>query len=85
MSAVIANCESHLQQTVDCLSTVIGDTPMLAVHYRYRGEPRCIYAKAEYFNLTGSIKGRMVLHILRKAYAQGDLRDGDCKRSCRPS
>jgi hypothetical protein len=67
MSAVIANRESHFQQTIDCLSTVIGDTPMLAVHYRYRGELRCIYAEAEYFNLTGSIKDRMVLHILRKS------------------
>ena len=28
-------------------------------------------------NLTGSIKDRMALHILRQAYAEGRLRPGD--------
>ena len=56
---------------------MIGNTPLLAVHYRYRGRARVIYAKAEYLNLTGSIKDRMALHILRKAYDEGRITQGD--------
>ncbi|MDE2437411.1 MAG: cysteine synthase family protein, partial [Sphingomonadales bacterium] len=35
------------------------------------------YAKAEHYNLTGSIKDRMALNILRRAYAAGALKPGD--------
>jgi len=35
-----------------------------------------VYAKCEHVNLTGSIKDRMALHILRRAYESGQLRPG---------
>jgi len=38
------------------LSSLIGNTPLLAIEFLYRGEKCTIYAKAEYLNLTGSIK-----------------------------
>lgn len=50
---------------------------MLAIHVRVDGEPRVIYAKAEHFNLTGSIKDRMALGILRAAYEHEVLSCGD--------
>ena len=59
------------------LSNVVGNTPLLAVRCRFRGRERVVYAKAEHFNLTGSIKDRMALHILKKAYADGALHPGD--------
>lgn len=59
------------------LRHMIGNTPLLAVHCRFRGEPRVIYAKAENLNLTGSIKDRMAFHILKRAYLEGQLRPGD--------
>ena len=37
---------------------------------------RIVYAKAENLNLTGSIKDRMALHILRRAYERGVLEPG---------
>src|SRR5579872_6153820 len=37
---------------------------------------RVLYAKCEHVNLTGSIKDRMALHILRRAYEKGDLHSG---------
>ena len=46
--------------------SLIGNTPLVAVDFLYRGEPRVIYAKQESLNLTGSIKDRMALHILRR-------------------
>lgn len=58
------------------LKNMVGNTPLLALHLLYRGEPRTIYAKAENLNLTGSIKDRMALHILRKAFRNGHLEEG---------
>ncbi|HXV89955.1 MAG TPA: PLP-dependent cysteine synthase family protein [Gemmatimonadales bacterium] len=58
------------------LTSLIGNTPLLAVELAYRGERRVIYAKAEHLNLTGSVKDRMALHILRQAYARGALEPG---------
>jgi len=52
---------------------MIGNTPMLAIEFTYRGQRRTLHAKAEHFNLTGSIKDRMALHILARAYATGSL------------
>ena len=59
------------------LRSLIGNTPLLALHFRFRGEERTLYAKAEYLNLTGSIKDRMALHLIACAYADGSLRPGD--------
>jgi cysteine synthase A len=44
---------------------------------RFRGQTRRVFAKAEHLNMTGSIKDRMALHILRRAYADGRLSPGD--------
>lgn len=59
------------------LHRLIGNTPLLAVDVRYRGEPRVIYAKHESLNLTGSIKDRMALYILERAYRDGTIGPGD--------
>ena len=53
------------------LATLVGNTPLLALQLRWRGERRVIYAKSENLNMTGSVKDRMALHILRQAYARG--------------
>jgi cysteine synthase A len=58
------------------LKNMVGNTPLIALKLLYRGEPRTIYAKAENLNLTGSIKDRMALHILRKAIHSGLLKPG---------
>lgn len=60
-----------------CLERLIGNTPMIAIDLSYKGEPRRVFAKLEYFNLSGSIKDRMALEVLRRAYETGALRPGD--------
>ena len=65
------------QTRLNSLSGMIGRTPLLAIHLTYKRERRVIYAKAEHYNLTGSIKDRMALNILRCGYATGALRPGD--------
>ncbi|MBP1545080.1 MAG: cysteine synthase family protein [Oscillospiraceae bacterium] len=47
---------------------LIGKTPLLEIRYTYKGVPDRIFAKAEYLNMTGSIKDRVAFHILKKAY-----------------
>ncbi len=70
---------THCPQTerINGLKQMIGNTPLLAVHFKFRGQRRVIYAKAEYLNLTGSIKDRMAFYILKKAYQQGQIAPGD--------
>jgi len=59
------------------LRRLVGNTPLLAIHYRWRGRERTVYAKSEQLNLTGSIKDRMALHIIEEATRDGLLLPGD--------
>jgi len=58
------------------LASLVGNTPLLAIDCEVRGARRVVYAKAEHLNLSGSIKDRMAMHILRQGYASGALRPG---------
>jgi len=58
------------------LGRLIGNTPLLSIHFRYEGTHRVLYAKSEYLNLTGSIKDRMALRILSQAYAAQQIVPG---------
>ncbi|NUQ11446.1 MAG: PLP-dependent cysteine synthase family protein [Gemmatimonadaceae bacterium] len=66
-----------LPRPFDSLRHLVSNTPLLAIHARVNGEPRTVFAKAEHFNLTGSIKDRMAFAILRAAYERGDIQPGD--------
>ncbi|HMX25921.1 MAG TPA: cysteine synthase family protein [Blastocatellia bacterium] len=70
---------AHAQADAHCrgLQHLVGNTPLLAVGYSFRGRRRVVYAKAEHFNMTGSIKDRMALHILTRAYREGLIKPGD--------
>lgn len=56
---------------------MVGRTPLLDIEYESRGRVRRVFAKYEQRNMTGSVKDRMALWILRQAYASGELRPGD--------
>ena len=60
----------------ESLRHLVSNTPMLAIHVRYAGHSSVIHAKAEHFNLTGSIKDRMAFGVLRAAYDRQELRPG---------
>ncbi len=66
----------HLER-IKGLKHMIGNTPLLAINFKFRGRPRVVYAKAENLNLTGSIKDRMAYHILKRGYQEGMIREGD--------
>lgn len=59
------------------IEELIGNTPLLAIDFRYGGIEQTVFAKAEYLNLSGSIKDRMALHILKEAYRTGEIKTGD--------
>ena len=42
---------------------MISNTPLLEIQYKYRGNDRRIFAKAEYYNLSGSIKAVSYTHL----------------------
>jgi cysteine synthase len=58
------------------LTRLVGNTPLVSIHFRYKDTHRVLFAKSEYLNLTGSIKDRMAVRILEKAYAQGKIASG---------
>jgi len=54
----------------------IGNTPMIKINYQYKGKNKYIYTKLEYYNITGSIKDRVVYYIINKAKQRGELKEG---------
>ena len=76
MTPTTADCCTPIA-TIDDIAPLIGQTPLLRIDYLFDGRPRRLHAKYEQANMTGSVKDRMALHILRRAYASGRLRPGD--------
>lgn len=68
--------QQEVKKRIQGLSSLIGNTPLLAVFFRYNGTDRVIYAKLESLNMTGSIKDRMAFHILKKAIEGNELSPG---------
>lgn len=58
------------------LMGTIGNTPMIKINYEYKGKERYIYSKLEYYNLTGSIKDRVVYYIINNAIKREKLAEG---------
>ncbi len=58
------------------INTLIGNTPMIKIHYKYNGETKFIFAKLESYNLTGSIKDRVAYYMLDEAITSGKLKKG---------
>ena len=56
---------------------IVGNTPLFAIRFSFKGKERVVYAKAEHMNLTGSIKDRMAVHVLSQAYKQGRIKPGN--------
>lgn len=66
---IYSKCLSpELDNRFNHLWCLVGNTPMLELQYSYKGKVGSIYVKCENYNLTGSIKDRMALYVLYKAY-----------------
>ncbi|RQO74191.1 cysteine synthase [Pedobacter sp. KBW06] len=70
LTATLADKFEHLWH-------LVGNTPMLELHYNYKNKAGKIYVKCEHYNLTGSVKDRMALNIMYEAYCSGAINPGD--------
>lgn len=52
------------------------NTPMIKIIYKYNKKIKNIFAKLEYFNLTGSIKDRVAFYIINNAKKAKKLKNG---------
>src|ERR1700744_2419875 len=69
---------NQIKDKINGLWQQVGHTSMIEVRYRYRNGPdQHILAKIEHSNLPGSIKDRMALYILEKAYDLGTIKPGN--------
>lgn len=68
---------ADLESKFEHLWHLVGNTPMLELHYTYKGIPGKIYVKCEHYNLTGSVKDRMALNILFEAYKNCAIKPSD--------
>ena len=59
------------------LEKLIGNTPLIEIKARYKNKDIKVYTKLEYYNYTGSIKDRIALYILKKAYLNKELCSSD--------
>ncbi|MCC7157970.1 MAG: cysteine synthase family protein [Ignavibacteria bacterium] len=67
----------NIKQKFNGIHHLVGNTPLFAINFTYKGKKRRLFAKSENLNMTGSIKDRMALHILRRAYLSGTIKPGD--------
>ena len=63
-------------RNIEDLQNLIGNTPLLKITYRFNGEVRNAFMKAEWFNMSGSIKDRVAYSIIKHAYETGELKAG---------
>lgn len=80
----LSNCILYNKKSLECDSVnikemlpMVGNTPLLKVAFTYKGKSGAVFAKAEYYNLTGSIKDRVAMHVLAEAYKNGEIMPGD--------
>ena len=69
--------ENARDDRIHGLASLVGNTPLLAIEFMFRGQKRVLYTKAENLNMTGSIKDRMAYHILERGYSRGILEPGN--------
>jgi cysteine synthase A len=75
-ASLAADALADAAERLRSLKSLVGGTPLLALDYSFRGARRRAWAKAEMLNMTGSVKDRMALHVLRRGYDKGVLRPG---------
>lgn len=59
------------------IKKLITNTPLIEIKYKFKGKINYIYAKCEWYSLTGSIKDKAAYQILYDAYKNKKLKTGD--------
>ncbi len=61
---------------INDVKKLVGNTPLIKINFEYNNKQFSNYFKAEWYNLTGSIKDRVALSIFENGYKNGTLRKG---------
>ena len=61
---------------INNIKNLITNTPLIEITYSYMGQKNKVYAKCEWYSLTGSIKDRVAYQIFKDAYSKHKLRKG---------
>lgn len=61
---------------INMIGKLIGNTPMIKINCIHEGIKKCVYAKLEWYNFSGSIKDRAAYFILKEAKEKGLLKEG---------
>jgi len=64
-------------KTFEYIKKLITNTPLVDITYKFNNKLRHVYAKCEWYSLTGSIKDKTAYQILHDAYSSGKLKKGD--------
>ena len=84
MAELPANSRWNIMEYISQLNKIkksITNTPLIDIKYTLEGDCCCccrhIFAKCEWYSLTGSIKDKVAYQILKDAYETGKLKRGD--------
>ena len=59
------------------IKKLISNTPIIEIKYKFENKINYVYAKCEWYSLTGSIKDKAAYQIFYDAYKNGLLKTGD--------
>jgi len=59
------------------IKKLLSNTPLVDIEYRFNNEIKHVYAKCEWFSLTGSIKDKAAYQIFYDAFINKKLKKGD--------
>lgn len=62
--------------SINDIKQLVGNTPMIKITYEYNKKIMSLYSKLEYYNLSGSIKDRIAMHIMERAIDQKKYKPG---------
>ena len=65
--------KKEIKQKFESIKGLIGNTPLVEIKYSFKGKIGKVFAKLEWYNLTGSIKDRVAYQILFDAYKFGHI------------
>ena len=64
-------------ETLNKIKKLLCNTPLIEIKYKYKDITNSVYAKCEFYSLTGSIKDKVAYQIISDAYNNGTLKKGD--------
>ncbi|WP_294154175.1 PLP-dependent cysteine synthase family protein [uncultured Clostridium sp.] len=66
---------NNYSKRLNDLDMLIGNTPLVEINFTYKNRKLKVYSKLEYYNYTGSIKDRVALYMLKRAYIDNRLKE----------